>query len=143
MSVALAIFFIAETFFGWESAIFLAAETKNPKKIMPRALIWGTVVIAVLAFLLAFTAMGTIPWDQFSTSAAPLQDLGEAHFGFIGKIAFTLLIFISVIGATAGWIVTAPRLLMSIAEDKLFFTQFARVHPKHKSPYVSIAFQAC
>lgn len=141
-SVLLAIFFIAETFFGWESAIFLAAETKNPRKVMPRALVVGTLVIAVLAFLLAFTAMGTIPWQDFSTSVAPLQDLGEAHFGTLGKFLFTILIFVSVIGATAGWIVTSPRLLMSLAEDKLFFTQFAKIHPKRKSPYISIIFQA-
>ncbi|NQV91190.1 amino acid permease, partial [Candidatus Woesearchaeota archaeon] len=132
MSIALAIFFIAETFFGWESAIFLAAETKNPSKVMPRALITGTIVIAVLAFLLAFTAMGTIPWEKFSESAAPLRDLGVAHFGQLGGLIFSLLIFVSVIGATAGWIVTAPRLLMAIAEDKLFFTQFAKIHPKYK-----------
>ncbi len=142
MAIVLAIFFIAETFFGWESAIFLAAETKNPSKIMPKALIYGTIVIALLSFLLAFTAMGTIPWSEYANSVAPLRDLGEAHFGLIGGLIFTILIFVSVIGATAGWIVTAPRLLMSIAEDKLFFTQFAKLHPKHKSPYVSIAFQA-
>jgi basic amino acid/polyamine antiporter, APA family len=141
-SIALAIFFIAETFFGWESAIFLASETKNPTKVMPKALIYGTLVIAVLSFLLAFTAMGTIPWADFANSVAPLKDLGTAHFGAIGGVVFAILIFISVIGATAGWIVTAPRLLMSIAEDKLFFTQFAKIHPKHKSPYVSIFFQA-
>jgi basic amino acid/polyamine antiporter, APA family len=141
MNVLLAIFFIAETFFGWESAIFLSAETKNPSKIMPKALIYGTIVIAVLSFFLALTAMGTIPWAEFSESVAPLKDLGSVHFGSIGGIIFAILIFISVIGATAGWIVTAPRLLMSIAEDKLFFTQFAKIHPKHKSPYVSIMFQ--
>jgi amino acid transporter len=142
MSIILAIFFIAETFFGWESAIFLSAETKNPSKVMPKALIYGTLVIALLSFFLAFTAMGTIPWNQYAESVAPLRDLGEAHFGLVGGIIFTILIFVSVIGATAGWIVTAPRLLMSIAEDKLFFTQFAKIHPKHKSPYISIIFQA-
>jgi basic amino acid/polyamine antiporter, APA family len=141
IGIALAIFFIAETFFGWESAIFLSAETKNPTKVMPKALIWGTVVIAILAFLLAFTAMGTINWETYAESAAPLRDLGQAHFGSIGRVIFTFLIFVSVIGATAGWIVTAPRLLMSIAEDKLFFIQFSKIHPKRKSPYVSIIFQ--
>jgi basic amino acid/polyamine antiporter, APA family len=141
MSIILAIFFIAETFFGWESAIFLAAETKNPSKVMPKALIYGTLIIAFLSFFLALSAMGTIPWAQFAESVAPLRDLGNIHFGAVGGIIFSILIFISVIGATAGWIVTAPRLLMSIAEDKLFFTQFARIHPKHKSPYVSIVFQ--
>lgn len=142
MAIALTIFFIAETFFGWESAIFLSAETKNPTKVMPRALIGGTIIIAILAFLLAFTAMGTIPWSEYASSAAPLKDLGVAHFGETGGLIFAILIFISVIGATAGWVVTAPRLLMAIAEDKLFFVQFAKVHPKHKSPYVSIFFQA-
>ena len=141
MNILLAMFFIAETFFGWESAIFLSAETKNPTKIMPKALVYGTIVIALLSFFLAFTAMGTIPWVDFSESVAPLKDLGGVHFGAVGGIIFAVLIFISVIGATAGWIVTAPRLLMSIAEDKLFFTQFAKIHPKHKSPYVSIIFQ--
>lgn len=142
MNIMLAIFFIAETFFGWESAIFLSAETKNPTKVMPKALIYGTLVIALLSFFLALTAMGTIPWAEFAQASAPLKDLGEAHFGTAGGIIFSILIFISVIGATAGWIVTAPRLLMSIAEDKLFFMQFAKIHPKHKSPYVSIVFQA-
>jgi len=141
MNILLAIFFIAETFFGWESAIFLSAETKNPTKVMPKALIYGTVIIAVLAFALALSSLGVIPWQQYAESVAPLRDLGEVHFGFIGKIIFTVLVFTSIIGAVASWIVTAPRLLMSIAEDKLFFVQFAKIHPKHKSPYVSIAFQ--
>jgi len=141
MNLLLAIFFIAETFFGWESAIFLSAETKDPTKTMPKALIWGTVAIAGFALLLSLTAIGAIPWQTFAESTAPLQDLGRVYFGKIGVIIFTLLVSASIIGAVASWIVTAPRLLMAIAEDKLFFVQFARLHPKHKSPYVSIIFQ--
>lgn len=140
-SILLTIFFIAETFFGWESAVFLSAETKNPKKVMPKALIWGTVVIASLALLLSFVSMGVIPWQTYGSSSAPLADLAGAMFGSVGSLIFTILVFISIIGAVACWIVTAPRLLMSVAEDKLFFVQFAKVHPKFKSPYISIAFQ--
>ncbi|MBW2967671.1 amino acid permease [Candidatus Woesearchaeota archaeon] len=141
INIMLAIFFIAETFFGWESAIFLSAETKNPKKIMPKALIYGTMVIAGFALLLSLTAMGVIPWAQYAESVAPLRDLGAAYFGGIGIVVFTLLVSVSIIGAVASWIVTAPRLLMALAEDKLFFVHFAKIHPKHKSPYVSIVFQ--
>ena len=141
MNLLLAIFFIAETFFGWESAIFLAAETKNPTKVMPKALIWGTVAIAGFALLLTLTALGVIPWQQYAESAAPLRDLGIVYFGGIGGIIFTVLVATSIIGAVASWIVTSPRLLMALAEDKLFFVQFGKIHPKHKSPYVSIIFQ--
>ncbi len=141
MNILLAIFFIAETFFGWESAIFLSAETKNPKKVMPKALILGTVIIALFALLLSFTAMGAMPWQKYGASAAPLKDLGSLYFGTAGTIIFTILVAASIIGAVASWIVTAPRLLMALAEDKLFFVQFAKIHPKYKSPYVSIIFQ--
>ena len=140
-SILLTIFFIAETFFGWESAVFLSAETKNPKKVMPKALIGGTMVIALIALLLSFVSMGVVPWAEFGDSVAPLADLGGAIFGPVGSIIFTMLVFTSIIGAVACWVVTSPRLLMSVAEDKLFFVQFAKLHPKHKSPYVSIAFQ--
>ena len=141
MSIFLAIFFIAETFFGWESAIFLSAETKNPTKVMPKALIWGTIAIAGFALLLTLTAMGNIPWQTYGESTAPLKDLGQVYFGATGSIIFTILVFVSIIGAVASWIVTSPRLLMSIAEDKLFFVQFAKIHPRNKSPYISILFQ--
>ena len=141
MNLLLAIFFIAETFFGWESAIFLSAETKNPTKVMPKALIYGTIAIAGFALLLSLTAMGVIPWQTYAESSAPLRDLGKAYFGNIGGIVFTLLVSVSIIGAVASWIVTSPRLLMALAEDKLFFVQFAKIHPKNKSPYVSIIFQ--
>ena len=141
INILLAIFFIAETFFGWESAIFLSAETKNPKKVMPKALIIGTCAIAAFALLLAFSAMGVIPWQKYAESVAPLRDLGGVFFGGVGLIIFTILVSTSIIGAVASWIVTAPRLLMALAEDKLFFVHFAKIHPKHKSPYVSIVFQ--
>ena len=140
-SIILTIFFIAETFFGWESAVFLSAETKDPSKVMPKALIIGTIIIAILALLLSFVSMGLVPWQSYGNSAAPLADLGGALFGGTGSLIFTILVFISIIGAVACWVVTSPRLLMSVAEDKLFFVQFAKVHPKYKSPYVSIAFQ--
>jgi len=140
-NIILTIFFIAETFFGWESAIFLSAETKNPTKVMPKALIYGTIVIAVLSISLALIGMGVIPWQEYGQSSAPLRDLGIAHFGQLGEIIFTLFVFVSIIGAVACWIVTSPRLLMAIAEDKLFFVQFAKIHPKYKSPYISILFQ--
>jgi len=94
MSMFLAIFFIAETFFGWESAIFLSAETKNPTKVMPKALIGGTIVISIFALLLTLTAMGAIPWQTYGESAAPLRDLGRIYFGGIGGILFTVLVFV-------------------------------------------------
>jgi amino acid transporter len=141
-SILITIFLIAETFFGWESATFLAAETKDGEKVMPKALVIGTICIAVLAMLLVITSLGVIPWQEFGSSASPLSDLGGAHFGRLGLDIFTILVYISIIGSVAAWIVAAPRLLLSMAEDKLFLSQFAKIHPKYNTPYKAIMFQA-
>jgi amino acid transporter/ubiquinone/menaquinone biosynthesis C-methylase UbiE len=135
------IFLIAETFFGWETATFLAAETKNGEKVMPKALIWGTVIIAGICIIFVSTSLGAIPWQQFGNSVAPLTDLGKLHFGNFGGDAFTLLVYLAIIGSVAGWIVSAPRLILAMAQDKLFLRQFAKIHPKHGTPYKAIILQ--
>ena len=139
--VLIAIFFIAETFFGWETATFLSEETKNPKKVIPKALIVGTILIAIICILFVLTSMSTIPWQQFAQSEAPLTDLSKVHYGGTGESIFTILVYLSIIGSVAGWIVSAPRLILALAQDKLFLTQCAKIHPKNNTPYVAIIFQ--
>jgi amino acid transporter len=140
-SILVTIFLIAETFFGWESACFLAGETKDGQKVMPKALVIGTICIAAIALLLVVTSLSAIPWQVFGESSSPLSDLGQAYFGRLGLDVFTILVYISIIGSVAAWIVAAPRLLLSMAEDRLFLTQFAKIHPKYNTPYKSIMFQ--
>jgi len=140
-SVFVTLFFIAETFFGWESAAFLAEETKNPEKVMPKTMITGTIAIAVIALLLVISAIGGVGWEVFGTFTAPLGDLGKAYFGGIGEYIFTLGIYIAIIGGFACWVVASPRLILALARDNLFLPQFAKIHPKFNTPYKAIILQ--
>ncbi|MFC1733238.1 amino acid permease, partial [candidate division KSB1 bacterium] len=139
--VLFTVFIIAETFFGWETATFLAAETKDGAKVMPKALITGTVIIAIICLLSVFTSIGVIPWETFGNSIAPLTDLGKLHYGNVGGDIFTLLVYLAIIGSVAGWVVSAPRLILAMAEDRLFLSQFSAIHPVNKTPYKAIIFQ--
>jgi len=140
-TVLVTIFFISETFFGWETATFLAEETKDGARVMPKALIWGTVIIAVMCLLFVVTSIGAIPWETFGASSTPLTDLGFAHYGNFGADIFTILVYLSIIGSVAGWIVSAPRLILALAKDGLFLKQFASIHKKNFTPYKAIIFQ--
>ncbi|MBR9692810.1 amino acid permease [Candidatus Woesearchaeota archaeon] len=139
--IFLAVFFIAETFFGWETATFLAEETKNAKKVMPRAMWIGTLLIGLIVMAFVITSLSSIPWKEFGASLTPLADLANLHYGSQGVTVMSMLVYLSIIGSVAGWIVSAPRLIMSLAEDKLFITQFADIHPVYKTPYKAIVFQ--
>ncbi|MBU1854946.1 MAG: amino acid permease, partial [Nanoarchaeota archaeon] len=140
-AVFIAIFFIAETFFGWETATFLSEETKNPRKVIPKALVVGTIIIAIICMLFVITSLGTIHWQTFALSETPLTDLSVIHYGEVGRNVFTILVYLSIIGSVAGWIVSAPRLILALAKDKLFITQCAKIHPKNNTPHVAIMFQ--
>ncbi len=139
--ILLTIFLIAETFFGWETATFLAEETKDGQKVMPKALIYGTIIIAIICLLSVITSLGVIPWEIFGQSATPLSDLAVVHYGPSGSYVFSILVYLAIIGSVAGWIVSAPRLLLAMAKDKLFLTQFAKIHPKNHTPHRAILFQ--
>ena len=114
---------------------------KNPRKNIPRALIYGTIIIAIICILFVVSSLGSLNWELFGLAKAPLANLSMLYYGALGKEIFTILIYLSIIGSVAGWIVSAPRLMLSLAKDKLFITQCAKIHPKNNTPHVAIIFQ--
>ena len=140
-SIFVGIYIIVETFFGWESATFLAGETKNGEKVMPKAMFYSTIIIAIICFLLVITAMGNLSWDVFGNSLAPLSDLGAHFYGATIGSVFVIIIYVSIIGSVAAWIVSAPRLLLAMSEDRLLPGQFKSIHPMFKTPHKAIFFQ--
>ncbi|MAE13245.1 hypothetical protein CMO92_01655 [Candidatus Woesearchaeota archaeon] len=139
--IFITIFFIAETFFGWETVTFLAEETKDAEKNIPKVLIQSTFIIAAICILFVLTSMSILPWSELAESAAPLASLATGIYGAKGASIFAILVYLSIIGSVAGWIVSGPRLLLALAKDKLFLTQFAKIHPKYNTPYMAIIFQ--
>ncbi|MBW2976514.1 amino acid permease [Candidatus Woesearchaeota archaeon] len=143
--ILVAIFFIAEAFFGWESATYLSEETINPEKTIPKALVLGTLIVGILTTAISLVSLGIIPWktltEAFLTStSAPLSLVFEHIYGSFGHL-LNYGIFIALVGSAAGNIISSPRLILALARDKLFITQLSDIHPKYKTPYKAIIFQ--
>lgn len=141
-TIFLAIFFIAETFFGWESPTFLAGEVKDGEKIMPKAIVYGTIIIAVVSLIFVLTSINTLGWQALGDSASPIADIAKTHYKDLGEKIFRLLVYLAIIGSVAGWVVSAPRLILSMAKDRLFLPQLSKIHPKFHTPHKAIVFQA-
>ncbi|MBN1274773.1 amino acid permease [Candidatus Woesearchaeota archaeon] len=140
--IFVALFFIMETFFGWESATFMGSETRNPSVIIPRSIIITTYIVAVLGVSFAVVILGVIPWQTLVTYETPISDVALHLFGPTGAFVANIAIILALIGSAAGGIVSAPRLLMAMAKDRLFIEQLAAIHPRRKTPYKAIIFQA-
>lgn len=142
LAIFLTLFFISEAFFGLESVLFLSEEAKNPEKVIPKALVHGTIIIALLTLALITVSFLLMDPKVFASSKAPFADFAFLIGGSFFKKLVTLGTYLVIIGAAAGWIVTGPRLIVSLARDRMFHPKFADLHPVFGSPHRAIIFQA-
>lgn len=137
----LSVYFISDTFFGWESAAYLSEEVKNARKVMPRIMVLSTVVVSSLAVALSFVSLGIINWKDLGSTPASLTIVADAIFGNGAGNIFSIMIFMLIMGSAASWIVASPRLLYAMARDKVLISRFARIHGKYHTPHNAILFQ--
>ncbi len=138
-SIFIAMFFVSETYFGWEAITFLSEEVKNPERVIPKALILATVFVFFLCISLIVVSLGTIDWQIFSQSDTPFTMLSEHIFG--SSVLVKYFIFAAIIGSAAAWIISTPRLLLGMAREGLFLKNCEKIHWKYKTPYIAIIFQ--
>lgn len=141
ITIIFAIFFITETFFGWENATFMAEETKNPEQTIPKAILWSSVFVSVLGILLAIVMLGVIPWQDLSLTPTPITEFTSILFDPVVLIIVKVSIALALIGSAAGGLIGSPRLLLGLARDKLFIEQLSEIHTKYQTPYKAIIFQ--
>ncbi|MBI3033916.1 amino acid permease, partial [Candidatus Woesearchaeota archaeon] len=144
LSIFLTMFFLLETYFGWESATYLAEETKDPRKTIPRAIVAGTIVIAVLGFGMLIISLGVIGYQGLAGlgNESPTVILAHQLFGSNGAALIIAGIVLALIGSAASGIITMPRLVLAMARDKLFIEQLKAIHPRFNTPYKAIIFQS-
>ena len=138
----LALVSVLWAFDGWADLSFVGGEVKDPRRNLPRALIFGTLaVIAVyLAANLAYLAVLSI--DEIRASRLVAAEVAERLVGAPGVVFVALTVMLSTFGTLNGSLLTAPRIFFAMADDRLFFKPVARVHPRYETPYVAIALAA-
>ena len=140
---------------GIETISNMSEEARNPGRTVPRATFF--VIIAVL-FVSAFlptigmsvfpvhidpqthqfvTALGGSHWrnDPVSGIVSKLRPAWLAHTAgiWVAILAFTILVI-----ATNAGMIGISRLSYSLASHDLFPRAFSRLHPKFKTPFVSL-----
>ncbi|MBI2145001.1 amino acid permease [Candidatus Woesearchaeota archaeon] len=134
-------FFLAESYFGWESATYLAEETINPRKTIPKALIHATAAIALLGFAVLIVLIGMAGWEKLSIMPMAFTGISGEIFSSNMTTAIAIGAFLALAGSAAGGIVALPRLVLALARDRMFPGQFKATHPRFNTPHNAILFQ--
>lgn len=121
---------------GFEAAILPMGEAKNPRRDAPFALFAGLAAVTVIYTLIHVVVMAALA--DPSTSQRPLADAARQFLGPAGAAFIALGAMISTFGYLSGQFLSAPRLTYAFAEQKDFPGFFAAVHPRFRTPHVSI-----
>ena len=111
----LALVFILYAFGGWNDAVYISAELKEPQRNMPRALAGGVFAV-LLVYLAVNLAYATLGIDQLRSAQVPARDVAMRAFGNPGNILVTGLLMVSALGAMHGTIFGGTRLAVAMGE---------------------------
>jgi APA family basic amino acid/polyamine antiporter len=130
------------TYGGWQNIGFMAGELKNPQRNLPVSMAIGVTAVIIIYMLANFVYVNVLGVPHMGASRLVASDAMEGLWGTIGGSFVSLLIMISSFGITNAIIMVSPRVYYAMAKDGLFIPQLAQVHPKYKTPHVSLVFQA-
>ena len=126
---------------GWQTATFVAGEIKEPRRNLPRGLIFGVIGVVLLYLAANVVYISVLGTTDLAASSAPASDVMRSALGDIGARAIAAGIAISTAGFLSQSMLTAPRVYFAMAKDGLFFKGVGMVHPGTRAPVVAIAVQ--
>ncbi len=140
---------------AWNSVTFTAGEVKNPKRNLPLSLAFGTGAVIVLYIAANFVYLSALPLIgdpkgatglargiQFASEDRVATAVMSQMFGTTGVYLMAGAILVSTFGCNNGLILSGARCYYAMARDGLFFKSVGNLHPKYKTPHVSLAVQA-
>jgi amino acid transporter len=123
----------------------MGEEIKNPRRTIPLALFTGGLTVTLCYILGTICVLLALHPSEVSN----LQGLMQAIDKTAGKVGWAaliplaaLLIALSNLGASGAYLAAVARLPFVAGIDRFLPPAFARLHPRWKTPWVSLVLQA-
>jgi APA family basic amino acid/polyamine antiporter len=126
---------------GWQNSNFLVEEMRDPERNLPRAILIGVAIVITvyIAANVAYVHVLTAP--GLAATRTPAAQLAIQVAGSRGADVVSVLVIVSTFGFLNLALMTAPRVYLAMAQDRLFFAAVARISPRTHVPIVAIAIQ--
>jgi basic amino acid/polyamine antiporter, APA family len=121
---------------GFEAVLLASGEMRDPRHDVPIALMIGIAVVAVIYMLVQVVVSGTLS-DPAATQR-PIADSAMAVLGSRAAAAISIGALFSIYGYLSANMLHTPRLTFALAERGDIPAIFARIHPRFRTPDVSI-----
>jgi APA family basic amino acid/polyamine antiporter len=140
-SIGAAMVPIAFAYGGWQTATFVAAEIRDPRRDLSRGLLLGVAGVVILYLAVNFACLRVLGPAGLDATKTPASDLMRIALGESGARWIALAITISALGFLSQSMLTAPRVYYAMARDGLFFASVGKLFGKSEAPVAAIILQ--
>ena len=134
---------------GWANVAMVAGEIEKPERNVPRALIYGMVIVIVVYLVTNLAYFYALPFSEVLTSnstayrdALPVAAKAAYTFFKYGPQLVSIAFIVAVIGSLNGIILMNARVPFAMARDGLFFRRLGDLSPTTRVPVIAIWIQA-
>lgn len=126
------------TYEGWYFMTYAAGEIKNPQRNVPRALVFGILMLMAIYVAVNIAYLYALTIDEMRGVTRIAEKATTALMGPSGATFVALTVVISTFGCNAAGILAGSRVLFAMASDGVFLPAASRVHPRYHTPHVAI-----
>jgi glutamate:GABA antiporter len=136
---------IAFAFTGLELVSAMSEEVRDPRRTLPRAVFGAGAMIAFMYIVGTFAILSLVPAEGVDPKSGVFHaiTLGSMALkvGFLGIVA-ALLVSVGNAGGVGSTVAGIARVPFVVGIDRYLPAAFGKIHPKWKTPYISILVQA-
>jgi amino acid transporter len=138
--ITLALVSIMWAYDGWADLTYMAGEVRDPGRVLPRALVLGTVLIILIYVGVNAAYLYLVPIREMAGSPLIASTAVERIplVGAAGSSVVAAVVMLSTFSSVNGSMMTSPRIFFAMADRGLFFRGVARVSPRFQSPSAAI-----
>jgi amino acid transporter len=125
-------------YWGYYNVCYLGSEIRDPGRTIPRAIILSIAGVALLYVSMNLAVLGTMPWRDVAASKFVISEFMQLVWGPWAGTLVTLLMLWTAFASVFSLLLGYSRIPYAAALDGEYFAAFARVHPRHLFPHVSL-----
>jgi amino acid transporter len=136
---------IAFAFTGLELVSAMSAEVRDPQRTLPRAVFTAGALIALMYIIGTVSVLALVPPAEVSTTSGVFHAITAGaivlKIGFVGILA-AILVTVGNAGGVGSTVAGIARVPFVVGIDRYLPEAFGKIHPRWKTPYISIIVQA-
>jgi len=136
---------IAFAFTGLELVSAMSEEVRDPRRTLPRAVFGAGALIAFMYIVGTFAILALAPAGDIDPKSGVFYAIAigskALKVGFLGILA-AMLVSVGNAGGVGSTVAGIARVPFVVGIDRYMPSAFGKIHPKWKTPYISILVQA-